>query len=243
MAELLRRGMSVLDLGCGTGAITADIARAVGATGRVVGIDRDEATLAIARHEHREVDNLRFENGDVLTFDFDAFDDRFDIVTAARTLQWISESSRAIEQMKKAASRNGRIVILDYNLQDTHWEPEPPADFRKFYEAFLTWRTANHWDNRMAEHLPGLFRSAGLIDVEIYPSDEIAQRGDSDFFDAYASGIWLYVIQSLGSQLVHAGFLDESVRRRAEEEYARYVQSSLQRQTHSMSTVAGRVAT
>jgi hypothetical protein len=62
-----------------------------------------------------------------------------------------------------------------------------------------------------------------------------------DFFDPYASGIWQYVIQSLGPQLVHDGFLKETERCRAEEDYERYVQTTLQRQTHSMSTVEGRV--
>lgn len=243
LAQILAPGMTVLDVGCGTGAISADVARAVGASGNVVGMDRDDANLGIARQEHRDVGNLRFENGDILTFDFENdFNHRFDLVTAARTLQWISEPGRAIERMKEAARSSGRIVILDYNLQDTRWEPEPPADFRKFYQAFLRWRTANQWDNRMAEHLPRLFRSAGLIDVDIYPCDEIVQRGDADFFDAYASGIWLYVVQSLGPQLVQAGFLEESVRSRSEEDYGKYVQSKLQRQTHSMSTVAGTVA-
>jgi len=234
--------MTVLDVGCGTGAITADIARAVGRGGMVVGLDRDEANLAIARQEHDNIDNLRFERGDILTLDFERdFTAGFDIVTAARTLQWISKPDRAVGQMKRAARADGCVVVLDYNLQHTRWEPDPPANFKRFYEAFLDWRRANDWDNRMAEHLSELFHSAGLGAVEIHPCDEIVQRGEPDFFDAYASGIWLYVIQSLGPQLVQDRFLEESELRRAEEDYERYVQTTLQRQTHSMSTVEGRV--
>jgi SAM-dependent methyltransferase len=177
-------------------------------------------------------------NGDILSFDFET---RFDIVTAARTLQWIGKPDRAIEQMKKAAKRGGRILILDYNLEDVCWEPEPPAAFSRFYRAFLDWRTANHWDNRMAEHLPGLFHSAGLVDVQIHPCDETVQRGDPEFYDAYASGIWLYAIQSFGPQLVAAGFLEQQACLRAEEDYRHYVQTALQRQTHATSTVEGRI--
>ena len=242
LAQVLRAGMTVLDVGCGSGAITADIAKIVGLGGMVVGLDRDDANLAIARQEHRDADNLRFENGDILILDFESdFKKGFDIVTAARTLQWISEPDRAVGQMKRAAKAGGCVVILDYNLEDTRWEPDPPANFKRFYRAFLDWRTANDWDNRMAEHLPELFHSAGLTAVEVHPCDEIVQRGESDFFDPYASGIWRYVIQSLGPQLVHDGFLRESERCRAEEDYERYVQTTLQRQTHSMSTAEGRV--
>ena len=238
LAQVLSAGMTVLDVGCGSGAITADIARIVGRGGMVVGLDRDDANLAIARQEHRDADNLRFEKGDILALDFKK---GFDVVTAARTLQWISEPGRAVKQMKRAAKAGGCVVILDYNLEDTRWEPDPPAEFKRFYRAFLDWRTANGWDNRMAEHLPGLFHSAGLAAVEINSCDEIVQRGEPNFFDAYASGIWRYVIQTLGPQLVHECFLKESERCQAEEDYERYVQTTLQRQTHSMSTVEGRV--
>src|SRR5262245_49109694 len=89
LAELLRPGLSVLDIGCGTGAITAGIARAVGPQAEVMGIDRDEALLALARREHGHIANLTFEHGDVTTVAYKA---RFDIVTAARTLQWIAHT-------------------------------------------------------------------------------------------------------------------------------------------------------
>jgi SAM-dependent methyltransferase len=238
LATLLRPGMAVLDVGCGTGAITAGIAKMVGPKGGVVGLDRDEANLAIARQEHPNTPNLSFRQGDLLSLDYEA---RFDIVTAARTLQWIGEPERAIIQMKRAGKVGGRLVILDYNLEDSRWEPEPPVDFRRFYGAFLDWRTANHWANRMAGHLPGLFIAAGLTEVEVHPGDETVERGDPDFFDAYASGIWLYVIESLGPNLVAAGFLEEAARQGAEEDYRQYVATTLQRQTLSISTVTARI--
>ena len=59
LAAVLRPGMSVLDAGCGTGAITADIARMVGPEGHVLGIDRDESLLVQARQEHHAIPNPR----------------------------------------------------------------------------------------------------------------------------------------------------------------------------------------
>ena len=116
-----------------------------------------------------------------------------------------------------------------------------PVDFQQFYRAFLEWRNVNHWDNRTASHLTEFFHSAGLVDIANHPSDELVRRSDPDFFDAYASGIWLYVIQTLGPNLVQAGFLEESVRLRAEEDYGGYVQHALRLQRHSMLTVEGRI--
>ncbi len=128
LSRVLRPGMKILDVGCGTGAITAGIAKAVGPDGMALGIDRDDANLALAIQEHSGIKNLRFERADVLALDVE---NRFDIVTAARTIQWISEPERAIVHMKTAANREGHVVVLDYNLDETYWEPEPPADFQR----------------------------------------------------------------------------------------------------------------
>ena len=232
--------MHILDVGSGTGAITADIARAVGPDGTALGIDRDDANLALAVQQYAGIENLRFETADILALG-DSFNNRFDIVTAARTIQWISEPQHAISNMKKAAKLGGRVIVLDYNLDETRWEPDAPADFLRFYRAFLDWRDANRWDNQMASHLTALFHSEGMVDVATHPSDELVRRGDPDFSDAYASGIWLYVIQTLGPKLVQAGFLEENVRLSAEEGYGVYIRDTLQLQRHSMLAVEGRV--
>jgi ubiquinone/menaquinone biosynthesis C-methylase UbiE len=93
LAELLRPGLSVIDVGCGSGAITAGIARAVGPHGSVLGIDRDPALLELARTEHALLPNLQLECGDATTLQVEA---QFDIVTAARTLQWTAEPALAV---------------------------------------------------------------------------------------------------------------------------------------------------
>src|SRR4051794_36311318 len=98
LAELIQPGMSVLDVGCGPGAITAGIAKMTGPSGQAVGVDRDESLLAIAKQQYQDIENLTFELADVLSL---PFENRFDIVTAARTLQWISQPDLALRQMKK----------------------------------------------------------------------------------------------------------------------------------------------
>lgn len=237
LAGLLRPGMTVLDAGCGTGAITVDIARAVGPEGHVLGIDRDESLLAMARKEHEDVPNLRFEQQDICSLDLE---DQFDVATAARTLQWISEPGQAIERMKHATRAGGRIVVLDYTHEANAWAPDPPAAFVRFYDAFLAWRAANGWDNRMADHLPALFEAAGISDVETDPDDEVVRRGEPGF--AAAGDIWQQVVEVVGPRVVAAGFLDEPDRVAAEATYRVYVQGDLQLQHLSLKTVRGRVA-
>jgi len=234
LAGLLRPGFSVLDVGCGVGAITAGIAQAVGPHGSVIGIDRDEVLLELARKEHALLPNLRFECGDATTLRFHA---QFDIVTAARTLQWIAKPALAVAKMKEAAKPAGILVILDYDHANNQWEPDPPREFKLFYHAFLAWRQANRWDNEMAGHLPELFRSAGLVDIQTRVQDEIVGRGEPEF--AERTALWSEVIDSVGGQLTAAGFCTEPQLQEARDCYRSWVKAGLIKQTLAMRATIG----
>src|SRR4051812_18099822 len=217
---MLRPGMSVLDVGCGTGAITAGIARAVGPSGRAVGVDRDEAMLEIARREHSDVE---FVQGDALDLPYDA---EFDIATAARALQWIADPARAVEGMARAVKPGGMVVALDYNHDRNMWAPDPPPEFARFYTAFLAWRAANGWDNAIADHLPATFESAGVVTVESVASDELVERGGPD--------VWGAVIEGIGAQ-----FYAEDDCAWVLAAYDEYRTTVMQRQVLSLRTVIG----
>ena len=197
--------MAVLDVGAGTGAITAGIARAVGPSGSVLGIDRDETMIRLAREHHAGVANLAFELLDVLELCDEA---RFDVVTAARALQWIEDPARALQRMHAATQPRGMVVVLEYTHADLVWEPAPPEPVRLFYDAFLAWRDANGWDNRLGDHLPAIVADAGFRDVGVTVQDEVATRGDPGFADALE--LWQRVLESMGATIVGAGFLAQA---------------------------------
>lgn len=224
----------MLDVGCGTGAITAGIARAVKPDGHVVGIDRDESLLDMARTEHAEIDNLQFELGDATALKFYG---QFDIVTSARALQWIAEHGLAVENMKQAAKRGGVVIVLDYNHTQNQWEPDPPADFRVCYDAFLAWRRENGWDNEMADHLPELFRSVGLVSVSSRAEDEVVKRGEPEF--ARQGYLWGGTLRHVAKQLIAADFCTEIQLESALEKYNSWVKTSLVKQTLALRATSG----
>lgn len=236
LAALLRPGLSVLDVGCAGGAITVGIAKAVGSDGLVVGVDRDPNQLETARAYGVEHANLRFELGDAGSLTYQS---HFDIVTAARTLQWIADPAQAVSAMARAAMPGGLIVILDYNHEDNRWTPDPPAEFQRFYQSFLDWRHAHHWDNRMAANLPALMEAAGLLEVQSHNQDEVIERGEPGF--PARSSLWLEVIDSVGAQVTQEGYCTEAELHSARELYEAWVQTELIRQTLSMRTVTARV--
>ncbi len=235
LVALLAPGMHVLDAGCGVGAIAAGIAAAVGPEGRVVGIDRDLGMIRIAQTQASAV--LRFEVSDIIDAPYIG---QFDIVTAARTLQWIAEPARAVTAMVRAAKPGGWVVVLDYNHAANSWMPVPPPEFTVFYQAFLAWRAAHGWDNQMADHLPDLFRSAGLLDVTVSGQSEVARPEDPDFGETTL--IWEEVIEKVGARMAESGFIQAAQLEAASRVYRQWRQSELRCQTLQLKAVIGRVA-
>jgi ubiquinone/menaquinone biosynthesis C-methylase UbiE len=237
LAALLRPRLAVLDVGCGTGAITSGIANIVGPQGHVIGVDRDLGLLEIARREHGDTPHLHFEPGDATNLSFRS---QFDIVTAARTLQWICDPRLAVSNMAQAAKPSGMLVLLDYNHAQNEWEPDPPAEFRRFYRAFLAWRQANQWDNEIADHLPKFLRSSGLVEIQSHVQDEVVERGEPEF--AERTALWSEVIENVGKQIAEARFCTESDLLEARERYESWVNTDLVKQTLTMRAVTGVVA-
>ncbi|WP_246984680.1 class I SAM-dependent methyltransferase [Halorientalis marina] len=99
-------GERVLDLGCGTGHLTAEVAAAVGNDGAVVGIDRSAEMVAAAREEH---DAPTFRQADARTF---GTEDPFDAVLSNAALHWVPGSDQAdvLAQVADALRPGGRFV-------------------------------------------------------------------------------------------------------------------------------------
>jgi len=228
--------MSVLDVGCGSGAITRGIAEAVGSTGVVVGVDRDRGLIERARLHGASLPNLRFEERDATGLDFDA---RFDVVTAARTLQWIADARAAIRGMRDAARPGGLVVVLDYNHVLNAWEPAPPGEFAAFYAAFLAWRESNGWDNQMGDHCPALFEDAGLLEIRSQVEDETSVKGEDAFDEKTA--IWIEVIDRIGPSLESAQTCEARLLAAARRSYDAWRRTALLRQTLSLRATVARV--
>lgn len=94
-------GERILDLGCGTGHLTARIAES-GA--RVVGLDSSPEMIAEARHNHPQ---LEFTAGDARNFQFD---EPFDAVFSNAMLHWVLEPERAVQAIAAALVSGGRFV-------------------------------------------------------------------------------------------------------------------------------------
>jgi 2-polyprenyl-3-methyl-5-hydroxy-6-metoxy-1,4-benzoquinol methylase len=118
----LRPGMDLLDVGCGPGTITLDLARLV-APGRVLGIDTAAAVVEAAqRHaSERGDDTTRFETGDVYRLDVPA--NSFDVVHAHQVLQHLADPVAALREMRRVCRPGGLVAARDSDYAAMTWYP------------------------------------------------------------------------------------------------------------------------
>ncbi|MFI6105194.1 methyltransferase domain-containing protein [Streptomyces sp. NPDC051310] len=123
----LRAGLHVLDVGCGPGTITADLAALVAPGGRVTAVDSAGGVLEQARAlaAGRGLDNVEFAVADVHALDFP--DDSFDVVHAHQVLQHVGDPVRALREMRRVCRPGGVVAARDSDYGAFAWFPEVPA--------------------------------------------------------------------------------------------------------------------
>ncbi len=120
----LTSGTSLLDVGCGPGTITVDMARRV-APGRVVGIDPAAAVIEDARTAvPSDVDNVEFRVGDVYALDADG---AFDVVHAHQMLHHVTDPVGALQAMRRACAPGGIVAARESDYGAFRWYPDEPA--------------------------------------------------------------------------------------------------------------------
>ena len=108
LAELVGMGPGdrVLDVGCGTGILAREAAGCVGPTGRVTGIDVNEAMLAVARELRPE---LEWRPGDAVEIPFP--DGAFDVVVSQFALMFVPDRVAALREMWRVLAPRGRLAV------------------------------------------------------------------------------------------------------------------------------------
>ena len=126
LLDRLEPGMDLLDVGCGPGTITIDLAARV-APGSVVGIDRSDEVIAQAGAlaRSRGVENVTFATGDVYALDFP--DASFDVVHAHQVLQHLREPVDALRELRRVLRPGGTLAVRDSDYAAFVWAPTDAA--------------------------------------------------------------------------------------------------------------------
>src|ERR687893_2510662 len=158
----LRPGLDLLDVGCGPGTITVDLAARV-APGRVVGLDVSPAPLDEARAlaERRGVP-VEFAVGDV--YALDAADDSFDVVHAHQVLQHLTDPVAALREMARVCRPGGVIAVRDVDYAALAWFPEDPG-LDAWLDLYQRVHRRNGSEPNAGRRLLSWAHAAGLRDV------------------------------------------------------------------------------
>ncbi|MFD2145562.1 class I SAM-dependent methyltransferase [Mucilaginibacter antarcticus] len=232
LITLLKPNMQVLDIGCGTGAISKGIAKMVQPQGHVTAIDNTEHFIISGKETYGDVENLELLHTDLFEFKTHK---KFDLITAARTLQWLNNPEQALAKMKSLLKPGGWLSVLDYDHNAIEWQPEPPVSMQVFYAAFLKWRKDAGMNNRVAEDAAGYFKGVGIQNIEVHNAEETYKKGEENFINKIS--IWSKVAQS--TQMVDEGYITNHDRLQAIEDYDNWIATDAEQMVMKLKETRG----
>lgn len=197
----LQPGMSVLDVGCGPGSITADFA-ALTAPGPVTGVDQSEDVLAGARElaAGRGLRNTTFAAGNVYDLDFP--DETFDVVHAHQVLQHLMDPVAALREMRRVAKPGGMVAVRDADFHGMSWHPASPAltEWMQTYQQIVR---GNQAEPDAGRHLLSWALEAGFTEITPSSSNWLYATPEQR---AWHAGSW-------SERVLHSAFAEQALER------------------------------
>jgi SAM-dependent methyltransferase len=200
----LQPGLSVLDIGCGPGTITVDLAARV-APGSVTAVESTDVALSLARAEAqaRNASNVSFVTSDVHGLDFP--DDSFEVVHAHQVLQHVADPVQALREMRRVCVPGGVVAARDADFAGFIWFPRLPA-LDLWLDLYQRAARANGGEPDAGRRLLSWALAAGFDDDDITPTSStwcFATAGSREWW----GGMWAdRILQSdLAHQLMDSG--------------------------------------
>jgi ubiquinone/menaquinone biosynthesis C-methylase UbiE len=197
-------GRDVLDVGCGPGTITTDIAGRV-EPGHVIGIDPSAQVIEQAQGEGKGVANVEFKTGDVYALGFD--DATFDIVHAHQVMHHLPDPVAALREMRRVCKPDGIVGARESDYGGFTWYPADPQ-LDAWRALFDTVARKNQGEPNAGRHLYAWARAAGFSDVQ--PSASVWCFATPDD-RAWWGGSWAdrMTASQIGQQAVEQGFASQ----------------------------------
>lgn len=200
----IRAGQTVLDLGCGPGWTSFDLAGIVTPRGRVVAVDQSAAFIEHLQARRKVLGDATIEPrvGDAQALDLPA--GTFDAAYQRWTLCFVKDPEAVVRGVAKALKPGGVFAIQDYMHYEGILLAPITRPFRRFIEVVAeAWR-GHGGDTEIGQRLPAMLAKHGLEPVEITPMHRVARPG---------SQLWTWptiFIENYAPKLVEEGRLTEA---------------------------------
>jgi SAM-dependent methyltransferase len=159
------RGMSCLDVGCGGGDVTRELARRAGSAGRARGIDIDATALAIAREEadHDGASDVEYQECDVLTAELEP---EHDVIYVRFLLTHLADPAAAAARIAAGLRPGGVLIVEDIDFSGSFCHPASAA-YERYTEIYAQTAQSRGVDPNIGPRLPQLLVGAGCTRVRI----------------------------------------------------------------------------
>jgi SAM-dependent methyltransferase len=161
----LSPGMTCLDLGCGGGDVTLQLATSVGPQGQVIGVDMDEIKLDLARKvaSQARLDNVRFHRLNVQDW---VEESQYDCIYSRFLLTHLADPLRVLRQMWRAIRPGGLAVVEDIDFGGCFCYPQC-AGFDAYVRLYRAAARRQGADADIGPKLYGMLLNAGWRDVKV----------------------------------------------------------------------------
>jgi SAM-dependent methyltransferase len=161
----IEAGLACLDVGCGGGDVTLDLAHLVGPEGRVVGWDIDETKLGLARREVEEkgLGNVNFRLSDIGQSEAAP---EFDVVYARFLLTHLKDPPGALARILQVLQPGGVVIVEDIDFTGYFCHPYAAALWR-YVELYTQAVRRRGGDPNIGPRLPGLLLDVGFERVQM----------------------------------------------------------------------------
>ena len=168
-------GVRCVDVGCGGGHVSRELARRAGPTGSVVGIDLDASVLELAEADVAAagITNVEFRCGDAAHLDPEGYD----VAYARCLLSHISDPADVVSAMTAALKPGGTLITEDIDLAGQFCSP-PSLAHDRYVELYRETVRRRGGNADLGPTLPSLLLGAGLLDVGTAVSHPCSMQGD-----------------------------------------------------------------
>ena len=199
----LRSGGRALDLGCGPQGVLDLLSECVGSTGLVVGIERDDKSVAAARQfvADRALRNVKVLRADAASTGMPG--DIFDLVHARLVLVNVPNPEAVVAEMVRLACPGGIVASHEADYLPLLCDP-PLRAWDRLFQIYRDYSSANGIDLFIGRRTHRLFREAGLVNIEVNPVIHVYPQGHN------RRTIFWDFLQNVRDSIVEQGLIADS---------------------------------
>ena len=159
----LKAGELVLDIGCGVGFLTHEMALQVGESGKVIGLDKNTEMISHAQKRCESLQQTEFYKGDASKLP--VHDQTLDAVSCTQVLLYVKDVSKVLTEMRRILKPGGRLVIVETDWRGVVFNSADDALTKNIFSA---------WDNSVPSpnlpvHLKPLLQKHGFYKIKVDP--------------------------------------------------------------------------